>query len=512
MALSNQEFIDWLDNPASIKCVLVITQANDGNGEVPIYLSNRNYISDNIGSADIAPNIPFLPILSNSVEFTESLPLNGTASISYGDLAINNTNGEYDAWIDYVWLNRPIEIFIGDISAPVEDFTKIFSGLMADIAFSDRNTINLHVRDILQRLNTPITESVLGNYGTQGASNVNKEAIKPLVFGEVHNITPLLIDSATLEYMVHNGTIESLIEVRDNGVPVPFVQGAGNAGTFTLLYPPAGTVTCSVQGDNKTVDEFGDTQISTYTNTVTKLIQRIITGFGKSAEAIVASEMNLTNLNAFNTAHQQAVGVYISDRSNVLSVCQELAASIGAQFVATRLGKIELLKLTSPTTGIFDIDDNVILQKSLSISNKPEVVGSVKLGYCKNWTVQSGMVTGIPEEHKDMFALDYYIHTVTDGAINTTYKLSAMPEQINTLLLTNVGNIVGIEATRRLNIFNKIRLVYTMECTPTAMTLKLGDMINLTHSRYGLSGTKFGQIVSITTNWDTGIVKLEVFV
>ena len=237
MALSNQEFIDWLDNPASIKCVLVITQANDGNGEVPIYLSNRNYISDNIGSADIAPNIPFLPILSNSVEFTESLPLNGTASISYGDLAINNTNGEYDAWIDYVWLNRPIEIFIGDISSPVEDFTKIFSGLMADIAFSDRNTINLHVRDILQRLNTPITESVLGNYGTQGASNVNREAIEPLVFGEVHNITPLLIDSATLEYMVHNGTIESLIEVRDNGVPVPFVQGAGNAGTFTLLYP-----------------------------------------------------------------------------------------------------------------------------------------------------------------------------------------------------------------------------------------------------------------------------------
>lgn len=512
MALTNQEFLDWLDNPASIKCVLVITQANDGNGEVPIYLSNRNYISDSIGSADIPPNIPFLPILSNSVEFTESLPIDGSASISYGDLNINNTNGEYDAWIDYVWVNRPINIFIGDISAPVEDFTKIFSGLMSDIGFKDRNSINLYIRDILQRLNTPITEDVLGEYGTQGASNVNKDSIKPLIFGEVHNITPLLIDSAGLEYMVHNGTIEGIIEVRDNGVPVPYTQNAATDGTFKLVYPPAGVVTCSVQGDNRTVDAFGDTQLATYSNTVTKLIQRIITGFGKSADAIVASEMDLTSLNAFNTAHPQAVGIYINDRSNIMAVCQELAASIGAQFVATRLGKVKLVKLANPTTGTFNIDDNIILEKSLSISNKPEVKSSIRLGYCKNWTVQTGIVTGIPEEHKDMFSTDYYTYTATDAAVKTAYKLSGMPQQINTLLLTNADNTVTTETNRRLDLFKQKRLVYTMECTSIAMSLNIGDMINLTHYRFGLTSTKYGQIVSITTNWDTGIVKLEVFV
>jgi len=507
MTLSVAQFKAWLNNPLAIKCTLVEVSAFNGYSEQTFYLSNRNYVTKNF---EVPSDTAYLPILSSSVEFTEVLSTEGNASLSYGDISIDNNSGEYDIWATYVWVGRPIKVYMGDVLSPRSDFTLIFSGILDDIAFSGPTSINLSIRDILQRLNAPITDSLLGSYGTKGVNNQNKEQIIPLVFGEVHNITPLLVDDVLLEYKVHNGEIEGIIEVRDNGIPVMYSADLAN-GSFTLTYPPVGAITCSIQGDRYTVDNTGVTILG-YENNIPKLIQRIITGYGNQDTSILASETNLVNFNSMASAHPQPAGVYISDRANILDVCYALASSIGLQLTASREGIVSLVKLTIPTVSTTIIDDNTIILNSLQIKEKIPVRSSIKLGYCKNWTVQTGILTGILEEHKDLFGQEYLTKTVSDAVVKLRYKQSGEPEQFNTLLLSNSSLNVELEATRRLMLYKEPRFIYSFTGTSKCMSIALGDMITLYHYRFGLTTGKYGIVTSIAIDWDNGITKLEVLV
>jgi len=507
MALSAQEFQDWLENPSAIRCMLVEVVANINGTDTTLYFSNRPYVT---GPTDTPANTAYLPILKTAVSFTESLNLEGTAALNYGDISLNNYNGEYDEALQYVWVGRTIDIWIGDVKYTRDNFTKIFSGIVAEVASSDKDSINLQLRDKLQRLNIPITDTVLGPYGNAGSDNPNKEQILPLVFGEVFNIQPLLMDSATLfgpKYMVNNGPIEAIIEVRDNGVPLQPVTGYTvdlAAGTFTLIKNPAGTITCSVQGDKDT----------TYNNTVATIIKRIVKDFGKPSltGTFTDDDFDLTNFSDFDTANQQKVGIYVNTKQNVLDVCAQLASGIGAQLTTTKEGLLRLLKIDIPTTGSQNITDEYIVQYSLSIVSKPEVLSSVKLGYCKNYTVEDKLLTGIPSAHKELFALEWLSKTVTDTATQTLYKHTATPDQKDTLMLSDATGDITAEATRLVNLRKVPRYIYKFTCTSKFMGLKLGDMITLTHRRFGLSNGAAAQIVSISSNWDTGYVDMEVLV
>lgn len=510
MALTNDQFQAWLEDPTAIRCMLVEVSANILGTETNLYLSNTQYVT---GASDTPANTTYLPVLKTSVKFTENLAINGQGSLSYGDISIDNTNGEYDSWLNAAWQGRSISIYIGDPKFVRDDFTKIFSGIVSDINSSDRNTINLQLRDIVQRLNAPITDKVLGNYyqgsivSTSIYDNPNKEQVKPLVFGEVFNITPLLIDPTTLEFMVNDGPIESIIEVRDNGVPLIISSGYTvdlTKGTFKLLNAPAGTITCSVQGDKN----------PTYNNTVSSIIKRIVKNFGNPsiAGAITDSDIDLTNFSTFETNHPQNVGIYISSKENVISVCQELADSLGAQLVASRTGLLKLLKITIPTTGTSTITDDYILQNSFAVASKPEIMTTSKLGFCKNWTVQDNLLTGIPSSNKDLLAGEWLSKTYTNTAAQTLFKFSALPEQKNTLMLTDSLNHVTAEATRLVNLWSSQRYTYRFTVTSKFLQLQLGDMITIEHRRFGLSSGKSAQIISSEIDWDTGFMTLEVLI
>lgn len=507
MTLSAAEFQSWLESDSAVRCTLVEVTVNIAGTEKTLYISNRTY---NTTSTDIPANTSYLPILKNSLNYSESLPVDGQANLSYGDISVDNTNGEYDDWMNYVWVGRSISIYMGDISFPRDSFTKIYSGVVSDISFSDRNTINMSIRSLTQKLNTTLKTVKVGGTGP------NKDVIRPLVFGEVHNITPIQIDSALLKYIVHDGPIERIIEVRDNGVPLALGTGyiADNTtGTFQLLRAPVGVITCSVQGEQNSVNSFSGNVVSgIWAYTVAKIIHLIIMKYG--TVTVLPEEVDLTGFSDFDILNQQPVGIYLTQETNIISVCQELAASVGGQFTSTRSGKITLLKLVQPVLNSLNtsITDDDIVRGSLSISQKVPVKATIKLGYAKNWTLQTQLLTGIPEEHKAMYAKDYYIVTADDYNVRTLYNLPAEPDPVNTLLLTNVGDSTLAEATRRLNLWKTPRYIFKLECIPKFLNIRIGDMVNLTHYRFGLSGTKAGQVVSVQTDWYTGKITLGVFV
>ena len=147
-------------------------------------------------------------------------------------------------------------------------------------------------------------------------------------------------------------------------------------------------------------------------------------------------------------------------------------------------------------------------ERSLHIADRPDVVASAKIGYCKNYMVQANLLTGIPEAHKALFAQQWLTTTSLDSTTATTYRLTTDPVQADTLLLT--ATTASAEADRRLALWKTQRMVYGYTGTPALMLEALGGAQTLTHQRFGLAAGVTGQIVSLTQDWLAGRVQIEV--
>jgi len=485
--MTDDEFLTWLDNESAARVVLVEVGVSTGGVEVTRLLSDRPFAT--------AAGVPYLPLIRGGISFDETLPLDGQPMLSTGSIEIDNANGERDSWLLDVWRNRGIEVFIGDARWPRDQFRRIFAGTVEDIAARDEGVLNLALRDKLQRLNTPLSEAKLGGIG------VSKDALLPHCFGEAFNVSPLLVDEAHHEYQVHDGPIAGLIEVRDNGMPVLFTPLLA-AGKFRLAKSPAGQITASVQGSAGT---------GGYVNTVAKIVQRLATEYGTVEDRFTPADLDLANLAAFDAAHPQPVGVWIPDRANVLAVCQQLAASVGAQLAMSRAGQLRLLKVHLPAAGTPRVVTAAeMVEKTFKLGQRTEVRAGQRIGYARNWTVQQSLETGIPAAHRELYEDEYLEATATDAAVAALYRLHGEPERVDTLLLKTTH--AQAEAARRLALWSKPRTLYPFQGWASLMTLELGQPLTVVRDRFGMGAGVTGMVVGVKTDWTARRVGIEVLV
>lgn len=487
-------YTDWLEDQSAIRCILVEVAVKSGASEITRYLSSRPFKS---ASGDTPANTVYDPIIiGSSVQTVERMNVTDQqASISYGDIELANLDGSLDSWLFDIWSNRAINVLIGDVRWTRAEFQVIFAGIVEDIGSRSRDTLNLKLRDKLQRLNTPVTETTLG--GTTS----NKNQLIPLTFGECHNLSPLLTNPATLEYQVHGGQMERLIEVRDNGVPVTATATLAT-GKFTLAATPYGKITASVQGDKPS---------ATWNNTAKKIIERLVTGYGEATNRFVSGDLDASNLTAFDTANPQVLGIYFSERENVLDVCNQVAATVGSRLVMSRAGLLKLIKIELPAPGTpFTITADDVLVGSMRISEKLAVQAGFKLGFAKNWTVQDALDTRIPNAHKDLYAKEWLTVSAKDATTKTDYKLDGEPEQIDTYFLTETD--ASAEATRLLNLFKTPRFIITFDATARLLQLELGQAVTITYPRFGMDAGKNGMVVGLSPDWDSARVSVEVLI
>ena len=527
--MTDSEYQTWLEDPSAIRILLVELTVYDvvAVANKTFYLSSGNYTTT---SADVS----YSGIISKGIDISETLDISGeSAGISFGDLELYNPLGELDAWLDagkFIWVNKSIKMYYGDPrwvcanqAAIYNTFRLVFNGTIADIDSRSRTTVNIKIRDKLERLNAPITESVLGTTGTWSGGQTNKDTAIPLTFGEVFNATPLLRDPSTLSYQFNNGQTELLIEIRDNGVPIYTHNGTSiiidadtpttvslSTGIFSLPKPLVGTCTVSLQGLPGSIDSSGN--VAAYNNNIARIIAYIVTQLGKASTKLSAStELDLTNLNAFATANTQKIGVYIEGRENVLNVCQQIASSVGAQLFMSREGKLQLLQIGVPTadTSVAVTDDDII-EGTLQISQSLTPVAAVRLAYGKNYTTQEGLATGIPQAAKTEYAIDVLTVTATDSTVKSLYSLDTLPEPKETVLI--VTSEAQTEAQRLLDYYKVAREVFKFTGTSRLLSLKLGQAVTLKHNRFNLSTAKSGQVVSLAPNWIAGTIEVEVLI
>lgn len=515
----------WLEDEGRARGLLIVANVRIGLTETSVYLSSMPYVTTD--------GVVFNPIVAGDIEITESLDIGGGVDMTVGDIEVYNANGELDSWLDvtqYNWSNRAIQIYYGDPSWNYSlsqvtggNFQKVYDGVVDDCRSRTRGRINLVLRDKLERLNVALTENVIGSgVGTWPAGQTNQDNIKPLIFGEVHNISPVLIDPATLKYQYNDGASELLVEIRDNGFPIyRETTDTSSAsvdtinGTFNLIRPPAGTITCSVQGVKTTYSVTAQSAVaSTFINTIPDTIYLLATTYGSTASGrFVNSEIDV---NSFKTAVQvfssaPSCGYYVGDRVNLLQAIRDLAASISYNVYCNRLGQLQMVRIgeyLNNTTA--SITDNDIVLGSLQVSNKTNIIASVKIAYAKNWTVQTSLNTFLNEQLKAELAQEWFIETTTSSSNVTAYKLSGDVPQKNTYLINQATALE--ECGKILSYYGQPRTVYSFTGRSKLLSLKLGDRVFLTHNRFGLSGGKIGQVIKCTPRWCKGLIDLEVIV
>jgi hypothetical protein len=313
----------------------------------------------NIESAVVPENVLYDAGIVGGVTFNESIDFNGTPTIGYGDIELENVFGNRDEWLQYVWANKAVSVLIGDASWSRIDFYPIFKGLIKDIDIKSRNSLNLILVNNLQSINEAISsDTLIGTSTTQ-------DQLIPLCFGECFNVTPAVKVASALTYQVHNGPIEGVIEVRENGAPIPFSQDV-IAGTFQLQYTPFGPITATVQGAKPN---------AVYVNKIGSVIKTILRNYGKQ---LSAEEVDEAGMALVDDDSGLEVGVYLTNRENVLDVCQRIAYSGGYYLVPDISGKLKLIRLvvddinTYPKPGLISASsefDNVAwLTSGVSVS------------------------------------------------------------------------------------------------------------------------------------------------
>jgi hypothetical protein len=175
----------------------------------------------------------------------------------------------------------------------------------------------------------------------------------------------------------------------------------------------------------------------------------------------------------------------------------------------TVAGLMKIIKLDLPQASAgTTVTSADMLEREISISEMTEVVAATKINYCKNWTVQEALQTGIPANHIELFGQEYLSETFADSAVAIKYKRFTDPAAIDTLLLTQATALA--EATRLNNLWSVQRKVVKYVSLPFLIIEQLGDPQTVMHPRFNLSAGVRGQIIEKITDWTEAKIEFGV--
>jgi hypothetical protein len=124
--------------------------------------------------------------------------------------------------------------------------------------------------------------------------------------------------------------------------------------------------------------------------------------------------------------------------------------------------------------------------------------------------VQTGLQTGIPEEHKQLMSSEWLSTTQSNTYVAGIYKLDAEPVQKDTFLISS--DDAGVEAIRQRSLYSEPRTIYGFDGFESLIDIELGQAVTLKHPRFGLSAGKTGMVISRSPDWIKRRVSLEVLI
>lgn len=489
MSISDSQYTAWLVADNRERMVLVEVDAYSGGSVVTRYLSNRGFVS---APTDTPANVAYDEILLDVPYLRSAMAdaLRGRSLVSYGDLDVDNSSGVRDSWLTDAWDGRPLRMYLGDPSWARADFRLVFSGVVADIVASGTSTLTLKLRDRQYLLDVPLQVNLVGGTGPA------KDQRIPVCYGQVFNVEPVLIDAAARKYQWHDGQVQSVDAVYQDGAAIGTYTADLTAGTITLTAAATGRITLDGKG-SKTggvyVDKTGDI--------VSRLVQE--------RAGWVSGDIDSASIAALNTDVPGAVGLYVSeDSATVMSALDTLITGAGGYYCIGRDGKLTVGQFKAPAgTPVLTLGDDDIEQGRIELLRRIVPLKSVRVGYARfHSTIDSGAAAALTEAQRQRLRDEYLVARAT--ASPTGFLLAVDGDLQPSCFVASAD--ASTEATRRAALWGQLRRVFRVSGFLAAQQVRLGDVVGLELSRHGLAGV-VATVVGLREFITGGRSELEVF-
>lgn len=506
-----------------VRVFLATSASLVASSDYVIRIASQEFIT---GAGDSPAHTPFSGTLSRTFRFNRSL-INGSrlGGLVQGNglFTISNADARYDNLTRFYGLDgRRVVQRIGAISrgvaGPYAQFATIFDGTSAGVRVQT-SALTVNLRDNSYKLQVPFQPNVYAGTGDlEGGSDLAGKT-KPRALGYVQNVTAALVMVSQRIYQVNDGPVRAISAVYDRGVALTSfgdfntlasllaasVPGGAYAtclalGVLRLETEPSGTVTADVEGD---------VTGGTFAASAGQIVLRAVLTAGlKDAKDIYAPAFDqVAAIQAADLGYfAEAGGV-----DTVADVVDRIMSSVGGWAVFRRNGKFEIGILTPPIgTPAWRFDQSNVFEGSLDRDNLPSDLDPVpwryRVGWGRNWTVQSDLDGNVTAAHRSFAAEQIRYAEVTSAAVKLDHPLAKefeAPESFFRLEVDATAEAVRLSALYRLS-----PSLYSFDGGMVPFALNLGELIKITFPRFDLSRGRTLRIVGFTEDASSGNVKV----
>jgi len=489
-------------------------------GVTTLYLSDRGWISR---PADALANVMFLPRVKVPIVMERMLPLApetpARVGLNFGEMTILNTDGWFDDAVQrYAIDGRRVVVRVGRPGDGYAGFSVLFDGTASSWGLADDETLRVSLRDDTWRLEIPVQTSLYGGTGGLDGGADLRGKPKPLVFGAVENIAPPLVDPASLVYQVHDGPIQAVSNVHDQGVALTYAGDVADiaatsvsAGQFNtqlsggyirLGSTPAGLVTADVAGDKTG---------GVYADDTAYIALRLIRTRGGFNDGEIDGHL----FERLRNQQPAAIGLFIGTEPVLLSeVLDRLMAVIGGWWSTGRLGRIQVGRVDAPG------ENPVAHLTTVEILSLDKVAGPPSINppnwrrrveYQRNWTVQTSDLAGSVTAARRAFLAEVArVSTAFDTAVSLRYLTATDPPPVPGLYQNQAD--ADAEAGRLLSLFKTERQLFRVTVKLIGYLIEPGATVKITWPRHGLANGVHARVIGSRIDGDRNETVLTVFV
>lgn len=498
-------FAEFIQRPDSHKIYLadmrILRKSANGTPETyPFYVATEPYFPPPGSVIDYLEAFHGIPTYQRNAQEVFS----GRSFPSFGEMILVNDAGTLDPIFSQGWTkDQPIMVRLGGPPSELRypDFGTVFTGIMGMQTNITDKEITIPVFDDQKKLEIKIPKTSYGAAEYGATFPTGSEGIpKPIIYGEVHNLKPTLIDQVNLKYGVAGHAITQIGTVYDNGINITSHASIDLANaTFTLNARPFGVVTCDVKGRS--------TQAGTYTDRLGGILEAIV----QQEAGYAPSKIDQASLRTLKQQRDVRVGIAITEQTSVLESIDKLIAGLLIFYGHNRSGSLDFHKMQKPLNVtpklIFRGDIEVLEGFRLELS---EPKYKVQLSYDPNETVlqENQTIAGsVPMDRISWLVQPSRTIAPENGTVRAFYNYSEAEDPIDTRLLDK--SAAQSIASERLTLLAEERKIVRAPFGVQPLQLDMGDVVEFDRSRYNLCG--LWAVIGITENYVDNSVELEIF-
>lgn len=443
----------------------------------------------------------------------------GRTQVGYGEIVLANNDGALDGLLNYSFAGRAVTIQLGEVlpnSGGVATWTTVLAGTMEQVQLSWQQVI-VRIRDRQQDLAKPLQSARYAGTnalpaGLEGVAQDLQGRPKPLVFGQVFNVSPPCVNSARFIYQIHEGSaLQSVDAVYERGAALTagtayasqadMEANAPTAGQYRVWNSAAGTFIRLAANPTGAITVDATQGATAASRTAGQLYTAILTKAGIAAGSIASADVT-----ALDAAAPYPVGVFCGHDKDTtpLELLDLVCNSAGAWFGADALGVFRIGQIVVPGSTSVGTISATEVTKIERLASRDGGVGvpawRIKLNYGRVYTEQSDLSATVTAARKAYLANPYRRVEATDSAVLTANLTS--PELEFETQIVNAAD-AATEAARRLVIYKSRRDVFELTVrvdAALAAVIDLGKVITLQLNRFGMGSGKNFLIIGIRTN------------